>query len=91
MLDSILRVTGDTEKDWTIKTEPVKVRYENGVEARRTGTDRQRGRLVYSRVFFPDDAGNHGKTRVLANDVLGLPKEVLDDATRIAVAMQLKQ
>jgi len=38
-----------------------------------------------SRVFFDDGNGDFEKRRGLANDVLGLPREDLDEATRRVV------
>ena len=42
-------------------------------------------KLIYSKMFFPESSGNFGASRGLDNGALGLPKENLDDFTKIAV------
>jgi hypothetical protein len=85
MFESLLRVTNTTSDDWTVSKEPVKERYALGLKAMKEGDRTGFIRAMYSRVFFPDDGGNTEKTRGLANEILGLPKEDLDEATRVAV------
>ncbi|KAK4940396.1 hypothetical protein LTR10_019502 [Elasticomyces elasticus] len=85
MFDSVLRVTGTSEKDWTIKHEDVKERYKKAVEDLKSGNMEGFVRLLYSRVFYPDGSGNHEASKGLHNDVLGLPKEDLDERTKIAI------
>jgi len=43
--------------------------------------------VLYSRVFYPDGSGNHEAKHGLHNDVLGLPKEDFDEATKLAIKM----
>ncbi|KAK4496715.1 hypothetical protein PRZ48_012698 [Zasmidium cellare] len=88
MLESILCVTGTERTQWAIENRPVQQYYNEGVEARKKGTVREVGRQVYSRVFFDDDAGNFEKRMGLSNDILGLPTEDIDEATRLAIALQ---
>jgi hypothetical protein len=45
---------------------------------------------LYSRSFFPESSGDYGAIKGLDNDVLGLPKEDLDEATRAAVKIAEK-
>ena len=87
MLDSVMRVTGTTAKDWKVDHEDVKERYRNGMEEFKKGNRTGFAKLLYSRVFFPDGSGNYEATKGLHNDVLGLPKEDLDEYTKIAVQM----
>jgi NAD(P)H-binding len=87
MLDSVNRVMGTTDKDWTIDKEPTEVRYKNGLVTMQTGNRLGFARAMYSRVFWPNGDGNYESSRGLDNDVLGLPKDDLDDATKIAVDM----
>lgn len=89
MLDSVLRVSGDSEKDWTIKTEDVKERYKAGVEQMRGGDRMGFVKLLYTRVFYPGD-GNYEAKHGLHNDVLGLPKEDFDEATKRALDLVAK-
>jgi uncharacterized protein YbjT (DUF2867 family) len=85
MLESLLRVTKTKIDDWTVTKEPHKERYAAGLEAMKKGDMMGFVRAMYTRVFYPDDGGNTEKTRGLANDVLGLPKEDLDEATKAAI------
>jgi hypothetical protein len=85
MFESVLRVTGDKESDWTVKYEDVKERYQSGMKLMQEG-DRQNGfgRLLYARVFYPGDGDYESKVG-LHNKVLGLPEEDFDEATKRAV------
>jgi hypothetical protein len=83
MLDSILRVTGDKESDWTITKQDAKERYYQGLEMMK---DPQNGRLgfgqaLYARGFYPDEPAVY-EHKGLANNVLGLEKEDLDFCTK---------
>lgn len=85
MFESVLRVTGDDEKDWKITHEDVVERFKRGQELLKQGQMLGFGILLYARLFFKDGAGDTNK--LLANDLLGLPKEDLDAATKVAVEM----
>jgi hypothetical protein len=85
MFDSVLRVTGASPNDWKVTHVPVKEYYQGGVEQLQSGDRTGFVKLLYSRMFFPDLAGNHGATRGLDNDKLGLPKEDLDEFTKAGV------
>ncbi|KAK9452820.1 hypothetical protein V1511DRAFT_117742 [Dipodascopsis uninucleata] len=87
MFESVLRVTGDSEKDWTITHEDVVERYRRGKKLMKEGKMVGFGILLYARVFYKDGAGDFNDK--LDNHILGLPMESLDDATRVAVAMAL--
>lgn len=87
MLDSVMRVTGTTPNDWKIEYEPSTSRYQAGVEAVQKGDFSGFVKLMYTRVFFQDGSGNFEASKGLQNDVLGLPKEDLDDHTKIAIQM----
>ncbi|KAF2160368.1 hypothetical protein M409DRAFT_29217 [Zasmidium cellare ATCC 36951] len=88
MLESAFRVTGTDRTQWTIENRPVEEYYNEGVAARRQGTMREIGRQVYSRVFFDDDSGNFEKRVGLANEILNLSGEDLDEATATAISLQ---
>jgi hypothetical protein len=90
MLHSVMRVTGTSLKDWKVDYEPVKERYKSGVEEFQKGNMLGFAKLLYSRLFFPDMSGNYEATKGLHNDILGLPKEDLDEYTKIAVGMAEK-
>lgn len=86
MLDSLLRVTGDKESDWSVEYVPAQERYQQGVQMMQ-GEDRYGGyvRCMYTRVFYKDGSGDFNDK--LDNEKLGLLTEDLDEATREAVEM----
>ena len=87
MLDSLNRVLGLTDADWTIEKQPVKERYADAMKALSTGDQSAFGRALYSRMFYPNGDGDFESKYGVANGVLGLEKENIDDATRRAVGM----
>lgn len=88
MLASTLRTTGTDERQWTIKQEPSKERFEQGVEAVKKGDYSGYANMLYTRVFFSDGSGDFEHRKGTLNGVLKLPKEDLDEATKIAVERQ---
>ncbi|KAF2789114.1 putative oxidoreductase CipA [Melanomma pulvis-pyrius CBS 109.77] len=87
ILDSIHRVAGTSDDDWEISFEPSSERYRNGMDEMQKGARSGFVKAMYARVFFPGGGGAFEPAQGLANDVLGLPKEDLDEATRRAVDM----
>ncbi|CAF9907895.1 MAG: hypothetical protein HETSPECPRED_007931 [Heterodermia speciosa] len=87
MLDSIHRVTGSTDSDWEIKREPTKQRYQDGLDEIQKGLRNGFAKALYARGFFPDGSADFETTRGLTNEVLGLPTDDLDEATKRAVEM----
>ena len=87
MLDSLNRVMGTSDKDWTIAHEPSGDRYKRGLEEMKAGNRAGFATAMYTRNFFPHDSGDYEKTTGVVNDVLGLPKEDLDESTKRAVEM----
>jgi hypothetical protein len=85
MFDSVLRVTGGSLDDWRVTYVPVKEYYREGVEQLQSGNRVGFVKLLYSRMFFPDLAGNFEALKGLDNEKLGLPKEDLDEFTKIGV------
>ena len=94
MLDAVHQVLGTTDEDWTMETEDVRERYEKGVADMKKGDPTRSGfsRALYARIFFPD-AGRpedgYASAEGADNEVLGLPKEDLVEATREAVELVL--
>lgn len=86
MLESVLRVTDTKLDDWKISREPVKERYAQGQAQFQKGDRLGFAKMMYSRVFYPDDLGNFEKRNGLVNDALSLPKESIDEATKRAIA-----
>ncbi|CAG8337170.1 unnamed protein product [Penicillium nalgiovense] len=58
MLQSAFRVTRTPEKDWTITKESAKESYENGVKEMNQGDGIRFIKMLYTRIFFEDGAGN---------------------------------
>lgn len=85
MLDSLNRVLGTTDADWEITREPTGERYARGLNAMQKGDMRGFATAMYTRTFYPTGEGNFQDR--LVNDVLGLPKEDLDEVTKRTVAM----
>ena len=85
ILESALRVTDSKEEDWTITKVPAQERYASGVaeikESKRSGF----AKMMFTRVFFPDGSGDFETNKGTLNEVLGLPKEGIDEATKVAV------
>lgn len=85
MFDSVSRVTGTSADDWEINYEETPARYKAATEAMQKGDHSAFARMMYTRVFYNDGAGNYEASKGLHNDVLGLPKEDLDEYTKEAV------
>ncbi|KAK3060912.1 hypothetical protein LTS18_007439, partial [Coniosporium uncinatum] len=85
MLESVQRVTGTRPEDWKVSYVPVKEAYAAGNERMRKGDWSAMKDVGYGRTFFPDGSGNYEDSKGLHNDVLGLPKEDLDEFTKIAI------
>jgi hypothetical protein len=87
MFDSVLRVTGATEEDWKINYQDYKERYDEGIAMFQKGDRDGFVQAMYVRMFFPGGEGNYEEKGLLHNDVLGLRKEDLDEATKRSVEL----
>ena len=87
ILNSVMRVTGTTLNDWKIEHEPSTNRYMAGKEAVQKGDYVGFIKLLYARLFYQDGSGEFEASKGLQNHALGLPKEDLDESTRVAVQM----
>jgi hypothetical protein len=85
MLESLLRVTGTEESDWTITKEPTEERYANGIKEMKEGSRAGFAKMMYTRVFYPDGCGNTEHKKDAVNSLLNLPKEDIDEATKSAI------
>ncbi|KAK1641473.1 CipA protein [Colletotrichum phormii] len=83
MLESVKRVTGTANSDWNIDHETTKKRYSDGLEELKQGKEEGFYKLMYARVFQPTDDADFASD----NNLLGLPIEDLDEATRTAISM----
>jgi hypothetical protein len=86
MLDSLHRVLGTTDKDWTIRYQDVEERYKEGVEQLQAGNRVGFAQAMYASVFR-ENAPTFDKTGGVDNRVLGVKEESLDEATKRAVEM----
>jgi hypothetical protein len=89
MLESWKRVTGE---EWTVESQPSEERYRKGVEMMQSAGDPGMAHIgaalaTFARIFYPDESGDYESSRGLANGLLGLPKEDLDERTRAAKKM----
>lgn len=82
MLDSVLRVTGAKADEWEIKGEPVQQKYSDAMAQLKGGDRSAFVKMLYSRLFYPDEPCNFERHEKLANKLLGLPVEDLDACTR---------
>ena len=85
MLDSVLRVTNTKPEDWTVTYEPSYERYAKALEQMKSGDRIGFVKALYTRAFYPDGHGNVENTKGLSNTILGLPKEDLDEYTKVAM------
>ncbi|PLB48511.1 NAD(P)-binding protein [Aspergillus steynii IBT 23096] len=88
MFESVKRVTGTTDADWTITHESSEERWKEGQAVVKQG-DFLGGfaKQLYSRMFFPNGDGDFESKRGLHNGLLGLPVEDLDEYTALGVRM----
>lgn len=84
MLESVLRVTGTTETDWSITKEPAEKRYADGMKEIQEGKPSGFAKMC-TRVFFSDGCGNFEHQKNKLNDLLDLPVENIDEATAVAM------
>jgi hypothetical protein len=87
ILDSLHRISETNDEDWQIAYESTEKRMKDGMEEFSKGIITGIGKAMYAKIFMRSRTGElelHGET---ANQVLGLPEEDLDEATRAAVEM----
>ncbi|KAI0602444.1 CipA protein [Biscogniauxia sp. FL1348] len=87
MFASILRVSGEKESDWRINYEESTKRYEEAKKQLFGGDRTGFQKLLYTRTFYKDGAGNFEARESLQNEALGLPKEDLDECTKFAIGL----
>jgi uncharacterized protein YbjT (DUF2867 family) len=85
VFESVKRVTGTTDADWTITHEDSKKRYADGLAMVKTGNMAGFSKLLYARAFFPDDPSDCSAKA--QNELLDLREESLDVATQVGVDM----
>lgn len=87
MFESVKRVTGTTDADWTITYESSEERWKEAHAAVSQGNFGAFAKQLYSRMFFPNGDGDFESKRELHNGLLRLPVEDLDEYTAIGVRM----
>ncbi|KAI1084689.1 hypothetical protein F5B20DRAFT_217916 [Whalleya microplaca] len=87
MLDSLHRVLGTTDSDWDIKYESTAKRAQEGMGEFSRGIRTGIAKYMYAKLFISSRAGEFDNPKGVANKVLGLPEESLDEATGRAVHM----
>ncbi|KAK5948410.1 hypothetical protein OHC33_010584 [Knufia fluminis] len=87
MFESVKRVTGTRDADWSVTCESAEQRRRDGRDAVQGGDMRGFIKLMYSRMFFGNGDGDYESARGLHNKLLGLPVEDLDEFTAVAVRL----
>ncbi|EOO03911.1 putative oxidoreductase - protein [Phaeoacremonium minimum UCRPA7] len=87
MYESLKRVTGTTDADWNIREDNAERRWKEASERVAKGDFSAHPMRIYSRIFFDNGDGDYETSHGLDNDVLGLPREDLDAATRETIRM----
>ena len=85
MFESVKRVTGTTDAEWSVTHEATKKRYEDGLALVRGGNMAGFSKLLYARAFYPDGSGDFSAKA--QNELLGLPEESLDECTQVGIDM----
>lgn len=83
MFESVKRVTGTTDADWTITHEDTTRRYQDGLGQVKVGNMVGFAKMLYARGFYPD-ASNDISAKA-QNELLELPEESLDESTKIGI------
>ncbi|KAJ4292736.1 hypothetical protein N0V90_009399 [Kalmusia sp. IMI 367209] len=87
MFESVKRITGTQDADWTITYESSEQRWKDSSAEVKQGNFNAFTKMLYSRTWFPNGGGDHETSRGLSNGVLGLPVEDLDEWTIVAIRM----
>lgn len=85
IFESVKRVTKTSDSDWNVTHEPSRKRYEDGLAQVKAGNMAGFPKLLFARALFPDDPSVHSEK--VQNELLGLPEESLDEATKAGVDM----
>ncbi|KIV76988.1 hypothetical protein PV11_08831 [Exophiala sideris] len=87
MLNSLHRVLGTTDQDWTVDFEPTDQRFKRGLEDLKSGVMSGFPTASYARIFYPNGDGDFSSKWGTSNQDLGLPHEELDEVTKTVVEM----
>lgn len=87
ILNSLHRVMGTTDKDWTITMESSAERFKRGMDMMKNNDMPGRGIAMWARTFYPNGDGDFESTHGVANEALGLEREDFNQATKEVVQM----
>ncbi|KAF2637337.1 NAD(P)-binding protein [Massarina eburnea CBS 473.64] len=87
MFESVKRVTGTTDTDWTITHDSAEQRWKDSNALVLKGDFGAFTKMLYSRTWFFDGGGDYESTRGLGNKILGLPVDDLDECTAVGIGM----
>ena len=87
MLDSLHRVLGTKDQDWEITYEATEKRAADGLAEFSKGQFKGRAKNSYAKYFIRSKELALEPHKAVSNEVLGLPKESLDEATERTVQM----
>jgi hypothetical protein len=85
ILDSVQRVTGTQDNDWSIAHESTSDRVAVGMKEFAEGNYRGMAKAYYARLHFPGSEAVYEDK--IQNDLLGLPEDDVDKATVAALQM----
>lgn len=84
MFESLKRVTATSDADWNVTHRSSEEIYKEGMRELKTNPGAY-VKLLYARGLYPNGDGDFETKHGLANEILGLPKENLDECTQGAV------
>ncbi|RDW60995.1 hypothetical protein BP6252_12378 [Coleophoma cylindrospora] len=85
ILDSVQRVSGTTDNDWEIAEKSVDSYLAEGNEMIKNGDFMGAVNSLYGTNYIEGAGGNYQDAKGLSNDVLGLPKEDLDEVVKVVL------
>ncbi|KAJ6103796.1 isoflavone reductase family protein (CipA) [Penicillium sp. IBT 16267x] len=83
MFESVKRVTGTTDANWTIIHEDTQTRYDDGLAQVKMGNMAGFSKMLYARAFYPGDSND--LSAKAQNELLEMPDESLDESTKIGI------
>ena len=87
MFDSALRATDTKEDDWSVVYESAREQYASGMKEIQEGNFSGFLKMM-ARIFYPDGCGDFEHNKGTLNESLNLPKEDIDEATKVAIERQ---
>lgn len=82
LLDSFQRVSGTSDKDWEIKEQSTDSYIAESNELLKKGNYMGAVGSLYGTNYIEGAGGNYQDTKGLSNEILGLPKEDLDEVLK---------